>query len=146
MTAVPSNADTQQAGFKLFANPPPMSPFVCVRIGLKASVALSAVLSSSIQRDELTRLDGGSDVKVFGERDYSMRIWVDPEQLAARSLTAGDVASVKGVIDREAALSSMASALSAEVSRWSAAGRNFVGSYSEPTRRRNSRYRTPRHG
>ena len=43
MTAVPSNADTQQAGFKLFANPPPMSPFVCVRIGLKASVALSAV-------------------------------------------------------------------------------------------------------
>ncbi len=42
-------------------------------------------------RDELSRLDGISDVKLFGQRDYSIRIWVDPGKLAARSMTAGDV-------------------------------------------------------
>ena len=42
-------------------------------------------------RDELSRLAGVSDVFLFGQRDYSMRVWVDPEKLAARSLTAGDV-------------------------------------------------------
>ena len=42
-------------------------------------------------RDELLRLPGVSDVNVMGQRDYSMRIWVDPDKLAARSLTAGDV-------------------------------------------------------
>ncbi len=42
-------------------------------------------------RDELLRLPGISDINVMGQRDYSMRIWVDPEKLAARSLTAGDV-------------------------------------------------------
>jgi len=42
-------------------------------------------------RDELSRLDGISDVKLFGERDYSMRIWVDPNKLAARNMTADDV-------------------------------------------------------
>ena len=43
-------------------------------------------------RDELSRVEGISDVKLFGERDYSMRIWVDPNKLAARNMTAGDVA------------------------------------------------------
>ena len=42
-------------------------------------------------RDELLRLPGVSNVNVMGQRDYSMRIWVNPDQLAARSLTAGDV-------------------------------------------------------
>jgi multidrug efflux pump subunit AcrB len=42
-------------------------------------------------RDELLRVPGVSDVFLFGQRDYSMRIWVDPEKLAARNLTAGDV-------------------------------------------------------
>jgi multidrug efflux pump len=40
---------------------------------------------------ELARLDGVSDVKMLGQRDYSMRIWVDPDKLAVRNLTAGDV-------------------------------------------------------
>src|SRR6185437_3594963 len=43
-------------------------------------------------KDELGRLDGVSDVFVFGQRDYSMRVWVNPEELAARNLTAADVA------------------------------------------------------
>ena len=42
-------------------------------------------------RDELLRVPGISEVMVFGQRDYSMRIWVDPEKLAARNVTAGDV-------------------------------------------------------
>src|SRR5262249_23212394 len=42
-------------------------------------------------RDELSRVPGISDVLVFGQRDYSMRVWVDPERLAARDLTASDV-------------------------------------------------------
>ena len=44
-------------------------------------------------KDELGRMDGVADVNVFGQRDYSMRVWVNPEKLAARNLTAGDVAS-----------------------------------------------------
>jgi multidrug efflux pump len=42
-------------------------------------------------RDQLARLTGVGDVTVFGARDYSMRIWLDPERLASRNLTAGDV-------------------------------------------------------
>jgi multidrug efflux pump subunit AcrB len=42
-------------------------------------------------REELLRLPGISDIGLSGQRDYSMRIWVDPERLAARNMTAGDV-------------------------------------------------------
>ena len=44
-------------------------------------------------KDELARMPGVSDVILFGQRDYSMRVWVDPEKLAARNLSAGDVAA-----------------------------------------------------
>jgi len=42
-------------------------------------------------KDVLARLDGVGDVRVFGARDYAMRIWLDPERTAARGLTAGEV-------------------------------------------------------
>jgi hydrophobe/amphiphile efflux-1 (HAE1) family protein len=42
-------------------------------------------------KEELARLPGISDVTIFGQRDYAMRVWVDPERLAARHLTAADV-------------------------------------------------------
>jgi hydrophobe/amphiphile efflux-1 (HAE1) family protein len=42
-------------------------------------------------RDVLARLEGVGDVRVFGARNYSMRIWLDPDKVAARNLTAGDV-------------------------------------------------------
>jgi multidrug efflux pump len=42
-------------------------------------------------RDVLARLDGVGDVRVFGGRDYAMRIWLNPDRIAARGLTAGDV-------------------------------------------------------
>lgn len=44
-------------------------------------------------RDEMLRVPGVSDVNVMGQRDYSMRIWLDPDKLAARRLTANDVVS-----------------------------------------------------
>jgi multidrug efflux pump len=42
-------------------------------------------------RDELLRVDGVGDVFIFGQQDYSMRLWVDPDRLASLNLTAGDV-------------------------------------------------------
>jgi hydrophobic/amphiphilic exporter-1 (mainly G- bacteria), HAE1 family len=44
-------------------------------------------------KDVLKRVPGVADVQIFGERKYSMRIWLDPVRLAARQLTAGDVVS-----------------------------------------------------
>ncbi len=42
-------------------------------------------------RDELLRLDGVGDITIFGERQYSLRVWLDPDKLAVYGLTAGDV-------------------------------------------------------
>ena len=42
-------------------------------------------------RDELSRLPGISEIIVFGQRDYSMRIWLDPDKLAVRNLAVTDV-------------------------------------------------------
>src|SRR5262249_1265003 len=42
-------------------------------------------------RDELARLPGAGDVRIFGSGDYAMRVWLDPQKMAARNLTAGDV-------------------------------------------------------
>ncbi|MCW5773360.1 MAG: multidrug efflux RND transporter permease subunit [Rhodospirillaceae bacterium] len=42
-------------------------------------------------RDQLLRLDGVGDVIIFGAREYSMRVWLNPDKLSAYGLTAGDV-------------------------------------------------------
>ncbi|MCK9394299.1 MAG: multidrug efflux RND transporter permease subunit [Methylobacter sp.] len=44
-------------------------------------------------KDTLARLPGVGDIMVFGARDYSMRLWLNPEKIAARNLTANDVVS-----------------------------------------------------
>ena len=41
--------------------------------------------------DELLRVPGVGDIFVMGRRDYCMRIWLDPDRLAVRNLTADDV-------------------------------------------------------
>jgi len=51
---------------------------------------LSNYVSRNI-KDALVRINGVSDVFIFGEFEYSMRIWMDPERLTARGLTADDV-------------------------------------------------------
>src|SRR6185503_412655 len=42
-------------------------------------------------KDDLARIKGVGDVAFLGPRDYSMRVWLDPDKLAARDLTANDV-------------------------------------------------------
>src|SRR5207245_8553093 len=42
----------------------------------------------------LKRIPGVADVLVFGERKYSMRLWLDPVRMAGRGLTAPDVVNV----------------------------------------------------
>src|ERR1700752_1542297 len=41
-------------------------------------------------KDDLARLKGVGDVAFLGPRDYSMRIWLDPEKLASKNLNASD--------------------------------------------------------
>ncbi|APG85772.1 efflux RND transporter permease subunit [Sinorhizobium americanum] len=42
-------------------------------------------------RDLLVRLDGVGDVILFGEREYALRVWLDPQKLSAYGMTSGDV-------------------------------------------------------
>src|SRR4051812_39994714 len=42
-------------------------------------------------RDELSRLQGVGDITYLGQRDYSMRLWLDPQKLASYGLNAQDV-------------------------------------------------------
>jgi multidrug efflux pump subunit AcrB len=42
-------------------------------------------------RDELSRLPGVGDISFLGQRDYSMRIWLDPQQMAMRNISTADV-------------------------------------------------------
>ena len=42
-------------------------------------------------RDELLRIRGVGNAQVFGAGEYSMRVWLDPDRLASRQLTASDV-------------------------------------------------------
>lgn len=47
-------------------------------------------------KDRIQRLSGIGDVRIFGGSDYAMRLWLDPEKIAARGLNAQDiVAAVK---------------------------------------------------
>ncbi len=43
--------------------------------------------------DAITRVNGVGQVRVFGARDYSMRVWLDPDRMARLGVTAGDVAN-----------------------------------------------------
>ena len=42
-------------------------------------------------KDELLRIRGVGDVSFLGQRDYSMRIWLDPDKMAVRHLATSDV-------------------------------------------------------
>jgi hydrophobe/amphiphile efflux-1 (HAE1) family protein len=48
-------------------------------------------------KDRIARLDGVGEVRIFGARDYAMRVWIDPGRAAARNMTAGEiVAALRG--------------------------------------------------
>jgi multidrug efflux pump len=42
-------------------------------------------------KDQLARVEGVGDIQFLGQQDYSMRVWLDPERMQARDLTAGDI-------------------------------------------------------
>jgi multidrug efflux pump len=42
-------------------------------------------------KDQLARISGMGEVNLFGSGDYAMRVWLDPQKVAARGLTATDV-------------------------------------------------------
>ena len=44
-------------------------------------------------RDRIARLPGVADFQLFGERDYAMRIWIDPDKAAADDISANDIMS-----------------------------------------------------
>ncbi|WP_339911758.1 multidrug efflux RND transporter permease subunit [Symmachiella dynata] len=54
------------------------------------SLFLSNFVTTQI-KDDLSRVKGVGDVVIWGARDFSMRLWLDPQKLAARDMTAGDV-------------------------------------------------------
>jgi multidrug efflux pump len=58
--------------------------------GSRSSLELSNYATIQI-RDELSRLPGVGDITYLGQRDYSMRIWLDPQKLATYNLNAQDV-------------------------------------------------------
>jgi multidrug efflux pump subunit AcrB len=56
----------------------------------RTSLELSNYATIQI-RDELSRLPGVGDITYLGQRDYSMRLWLDPQKMAAYGLNAQDV-------------------------------------------------------
>ncbi|MDT0294471.1 efflux RND transporter permease subunit [Mesonia ostreae] len=56
---------------------------------------------------ELKRIDGVGDVSVFGSRDYAMRIWLQPEKLAAYNLIPADITAAINEQSQEAAAGSV---------------------------------------
>ena len=96
-------------------------------------------------KDVLARLDGVGDVRIFGARDYAMRIWLDPDKLAARNLTAGEVVGALAGAERPGRLGRAQPAADAEPGRLSAQCRDAgpprstrassATSSSRPTRR-----------
>src|SRR5712692_4787460 len=54
-------------------------------------------------RDELARVEGVGDVIQFGQQDYSMRLWVDPERLSSLNMTAYDVTNAIRTENRQVA-------------------------------------------
>jgi multidrug efflux pump subunit AcrB len=58
--------------------------------GSRKALELSNYATIQI-RDELSRLPGVGDITYLGQRDYSMRIWLDPQKLATYNLNAADI-------------------------------------------------------
>ncbi len=58
-------------------------------------------------KDELARLDGIGDVQLFGLGNYSLRVWLDPNKVASRNLTAADVVNAIREQNRQVAAGSL---------------------------------------
>jgi multidrug efflux pump len=69
-------------------------------------------------QDEVSRVRGVSEVRVFGQRDYSMRIWLDPDKLAARGLAVSDVTTAIREQNAEVALGQLGQAPTFQGQTW----------------------------
>src|SRR5205085_5066500 len=54
-------------------------------------------------KDEIARVEGVGDCQQFGQQDYSMRVWVDPDRMSQLSLSASDVANALREQNRQVA-------------------------------------------
>ena len=85
-------AEVQQLGVTVRKNSPDLMMVIHLTSPDNSRDLLYMSNYATLQiRDVLARLGGVGDVKIFGARDYAMRVWLDPDKLAARDLTAGDV-------------------------------------------------------
>jgi multidrug efflux pump len=55
-------------------------------------------------KDQIARVDGVGDISISGQKDYAMRIWLDPDELASRGLMASEVADALRDENAEAVL------------------------------------------
>jgi hydrophobic/amphiphilic exporter-1 (mainly G- bacteria), HAE1 family len=83
-------------------------------------------------RDSLKRVPGVADVLIFGERKYSMRLWLDPVRMASRSLTADDVVNALGEQNVEVAAGQVGAQPALPAQNFQISVR-VVGRLSEPT-------------
>src|ERR1700681_370174 len=82
-------------------------------------------------RDSLKRIPGVADVIIFGERKYSMRLWLDPGRMAGRGLTATDVVSALSEQNVEVAAGQVGQQPAVEGQQYQVSVR-AVGRLSEP--------------
>jgi len=83
-------------------------------------------------RDSLKRVPGVAEVFIFGERKYSMRLWLDPERMASRGLTATDVVAALAEQNVEVAAGQVGSQPSLPGQQFQISVR-AIGRLSEPT-------------
>ncbi len=84
--------EVQQLGITVRKNSPDLMMVIHLSSpdGSRDQLYLSNYATLQV-KDVLARIDGVGDVQLKGARDYSMRIWLDPNKVAARNLTAGEV-------------------------------------------------------
>ncbi len=72
--------------------PDPANPGKTIRVPIHDQLTISNYARLQV-KDELARIEGVGDVFAFGEREYSVRVWLDPNKMADFALTASDVVS-----------------------------------------------------
>jgi HAE1 family hydrophobic/amphiphilic exporter-1 len=84
--------ETQRLGVNVRKNSPDLMMVVHIVSPNKTYDQLYLSNFASLRvKDVLSRIDGVGNVQIFGARDYSMRVWLDPDRIAALGLTAGEV-------------------------------------------------------
>src|ERR1700739_1113682 len=83
---------TRQIGVTTEKSPPPLTMVVhMVSPDNRYDALYLRNYAQLFVRDPLLRIPGMGSVQVFGEGDYAMRIWLDPNKLAARSVATSEV-------------------------------------------------------